>query len=285
MPSRPVISRVAVVALMCASFAAHAARNDRVLLILPEGGALREQALAIWNDEGIGMGVDMVVDPALGTDAAAPGPGMRASIGEVVPGTEWVILPVSQPGELAAALDSLPQGDFRIAAMGPFDAFADNPAEAYAQIHAVIMTTPPLPDDGERAAFVARTKIVAAQSKGAQLDMLLGLALEPDDGDDPLMAAMKLFVDTRDYIGIFAVDVPTHGEYALQLAESVATAPAPRARGMYTDMMQRPENILDPQKEVWMQRAAMVLGVFTILGVAVIVRLKKPGTRMPPQAG
>jgi len=275
----------ALVALVLVSTAAHAARHDRILLILPESGQWREDALAYWND-GVGLEVDIVLDPALGIAQAGPHEGMLAAFDATTPGAEWVVLRVSEPGDLAAQLATLDAAGRHVAAMGPFEAFSDDPADAYAQCDAVIVTTGPMPGDGDRAAFVAQARIVATQAKAANPHTLLGTNLEPAAGhEEPLLAAQKLFADTRGFLDIFAVDVAALGPEGIALVESVATAPAPRSGGMYMDMMQRPSNILDPTKEVWMQRGAMVLGVLTILGVILIVRFKRPPEITPPKAG
>jgi len=273
------------VSLTAVSITAHAARNDRILLILPESGEWRDEVLAYWND-GVGLEVDMVVDPELGVSRAGPEAGMLASFDAPVVGADWLILRVSEPGELPGRLDALGPDAGPFMAMGPTDAFSDTPAEVYQQLEGVIITTPALPDDGDRAAFLSRARVVATQANAAKPGILFGISLVPAHGDEnPLLPAHKLFEDTRDFAGIFAVDTATLGAEGIALVDSVATAAAPRSGGMYMDMMQRPANVLDPTKEIWMQRGAMVLGVLTILGVILIVRFKRPPDHTPPKAG
>ena len=278
----PKLFACALVALVLVSLNAHAARHNRILLIVPESEEARAEVLSYWND-GVGMEVDMVVDPALGTATDGANAGMLATFDTPVPGAEWVILRVSEPGELAARLDGFDPGQARIAAMGPFEAFADNPRASYARLEAVILITEALPNDGDRAAFLSRARVVATQANEAMPGMLIGVTLAPAVGeDDPLMPANKLFADTRDFVGVFAVDVAAAGPEGIPLVDTIANAPTPGARGMYMDMMQRPENVLDPGKEVWMQRGVMALGVLTILGVFLIVRFKRPPSTSPP---
>lgn len=276
----------ALAALVLLSTTAEAARNDRILLILPDAGDWRDEVIAFWND-GVGLEVDMVVDPALGTQAATAEEGMTAAFDAADPGVEWTLVRVSEPGELAGRVAELTDADTRLAAIGPYEAFSDNPSEAYTHLEGVIVTTPALPDDGDRAAFLSRMRVVATQVNEARPGTLIGISLEPAATDtDPLLPTHKLFEDTRDFVGIFAIDVAAHGMDGVALVESVATASPPRARGMYVDMMQRPENILDPAKEIWMQRGAMVLGVLTIIGVFLIVRwFKAPQDDPPKSAG
>ena len=281
----PRIAACALVALVLVSITAHAARNDRILLILPGDGDWRDEVLTYWND-GVGLDVDIVVDPALGTALEGPDKGMLGVFGQPVPEAEWAIVRVEEPGELEDQLEAMGDGAEHIAAMGPAGAFDDTPAEAYAKLDGVFVTTPALPDGGERAAFLARLRIVATQANEAKPGMLIGVSLEPAaDEENPLLPAHKLFEDTRDLAGIFAVDVDALGIDGIALVESVATASPPRARGMYVDMMQRPENILDPAKERWMQWGVMILGAFTILGVFLIVRFKRPPDHSPPNTG
>ncbi len=170
-------------------------------------------------------------------------------------------------------------------------------AEQYARgwaenLDAIFVDVGPYQRDALRPDAVERLKPIADHIKKANKDCWFGIVMStsPEHLDahqeNGAQSALKLFADTAFWTNAYMIPVTpydtlppdntNHRPYFAQVMEGIANWDARPEDGMYAETFRPPDTELNRTSEVWMQRSAMVLGVFTILGAIFVTYRFKP---------